>query len=83
MQLLVTTGELGRPLRDDEVTVLEGWAGDLYGIPVDSTVEAIRLSGRLARSLKHDRQLSPGGHCRIIVDELAQRRRLDETLLAP
>jgi 1-aminocyclopropane-1-carboxylate deaminase len=39
--------ELGRPLRDDEVTVLEGWAGDLYGIPVESTVEAIRLSGRL------------------------------------
>jgi 1-aminocyclopropane-1-carboxylate deaminase len=27
--------------------VLEGWAGDLYGIPVESTVEAIRLSGRL------------------------------------
>jgi 1-aminocyclopropane-1-carboxylate deaminase len=39
--------QLGRPLRDDEVTVLEGWAGDLYGIPVESTVEAIRLSGRL------------------------------------
>ncbi len=27
--------------------VLEGWAGDLYGIPVESTIEAIRLSGRL------------------------------------
>ena len=39
--------EVGRDLRDDEITVLEGWAGDLYGIPVDSTVEAIRLSGRL------------------------------------
>lgn len=39
--------ELGRDLRDDEITVLEGWAGDLYGIPVESTVEAIRLSGRL------------------------------------
>ena len=36
-----------RDLRDDEITVLEGWAGDLYGIPVASTVEAIRLSGRL------------------------------------
>jgi 1-aminocyclopropane-1-carboxylate deaminase len=36
-----------RDLRDDEVTVLEGWAGDLYGIPVQSTVDAIRLSGRL------------------------------------
>src|SRR5262245_15915417 len=39
--------DVGRDLRDDEITVLEGWAGDLYGIPVDSTVEAIRLSGRL------------------------------------
>jgi 1-aminocyclopropane-1-carboxylate deaminase len=39
--------ELGRDLRPDEITVMEGWAGDLYGIPVESTVEAIRLSGRL------------------------------------
>jgi len=38
---------LGRDLRDDEITVLEGWAGDLYGIPVQSTVDAIRLTGRL------------------------------------
>jgi 1-aminocyclopropane-1-carboxylate deaminase len=38
---------LERDLRDDEVTVLPGWAGDLYGVPVASTVEAIRLSGRL------------------------------------
>jgi 1-aminocyclopropane-1-carboxylate deaminase len=38
---------LGRDLRDDEIQVLEGWAGDLYGIPVESTIEAIRLSGRL------------------------------------
>ena len=38
---------LERDLRDEEVTVLEGWAGDLYGIPVESTVEAILLSGRL------------------------------------
>jgi 1-aminocyclopropane-1-carboxylate deaminase len=38
---------LGRDLRDDEITVLEGWAGDLYGIPVESTLDAIRLSGRL------------------------------------
>jgi 1-aminocyclopropane-1-carboxylate deaminase len=38
---------LGRDLRDEEITVLEGWAGDLYGIPVQSTIEAIRLSGRL------------------------------------
>ena len=39
--------ELGRELRDDEITVLEGWAGDRYGIPVESTVAAIELSGRL------------------------------------
>ncbi|MEV6636294.1 1-aminocyclopropane-1-carboxylate deaminase [Actinoplanes sp. NPDC051470] len=38
---------LGRDLRDDEITVLPGWAGDRYGIPVDSTIEAIRLTGRL------------------------------------
>jgi 1-aminocyclopropane-1-carboxylate deaminase len=36
-----------RELRDDEITVLEGWAGDLYGIPVESTLDAIRLTGRL------------------------------------
>ncbi|HYO31650.1 MAG TPA: 1-aminocyclopropane-1-carboxylate deaminase, partial [Nocardioidaceae bacterium] len=38
---------LGRDLRDDEITVLDGWAGDLYGIPVQSTIDAIRLSGEL------------------------------------
>ncbi|TCM44414.1 1-aminocyclopropane-1-carboxylate deaminase [Kribbella sp. VKM Ac-2568] len=38
---------LGRDLREDEITVLEGWAGDLYGIPVQSTLDAIRLSGSL------------------------------------
>ncbi len=38
---------LGRELRDDEITVLEGWAGDYYGIPVASTLDAIRLTGRL------------------------------------
>lgn len=38
---------LGRDLRDEEITVLEGWAGDLYGIPVDSTLEAIRLGASL------------------------------------
>jgi 1-aminocyclopropane-1-carboxylate deaminase len=36
-----------RDLRDDEITVLEGWAGDYYGIPVDSTINAIKLTGRL------------------------------------
>ncbi|SDQ16730.1 1-aminocyclopropane-1-carboxylate deaminase [Actinopolyspora saharensis] len=39
--------ELGRQLRDEEITVLAGWAGQRYGIPVDSTLEAIRLTGRL------------------------------------
>ncbi|KRD19288.1 1-aminocyclopropane-1-carboxylate deaminase [Mycobacterium sp. Root265] len=38
---------LGRDLRDDEITVLGGWAGDLYGIPVQSTIDAITLTGRL------------------------------------
>ena len=39
--------DVGRELRDDEITVLEGWAGDEYGIPVESTDEAMRLTGRL------------------------------------
>jgi 1-aminocyclopropane-1-carboxylate deaminase len=39
--------ELGRELRDDEITVLEGWAGDFYGIPVASTLAAMRLTGSL------------------------------------
>ena len=38
---------LGRDLRDDEITVLEGWAGDLYGVPVQSTLDAIRITGQL------------------------------------
>ena len=38
---------LDRELRDDEITVLDGWAGDRYGIPVESTLEAIRLGARL------------------------------------
>ncbi len=38
---------LGRDLRDDEITVLGGWAGDLYGVPVQSTLDAIRLTGQL------------------------------------
>jgi 1-aminocyclopropane-1-carboxylate deaminase/D-cysteine desulfhydrase-like pyridoxal-dependent ACC family enzyme len=38
---------LGRDLRDDEITVLDGWAGDAYGIPVASTLDAIRLTGSL------------------------------------
>ncbi|MER5884100.1 1-aminocyclopropane-1-carboxylate deaminase [Streptomyces sp. NPDC001941] len=38
---------LGRELRDEEITVLEGWAGELYGVPVASTLDAIRLTGSL------------------------------------
>jgi 1-aminocyclopropane-1-carboxylate deaminase len=38
---------LRRDLRDDEITVLEGWAGEQYGIPVESTLDAIHLTGRL------------------------------------
>jgi 1-aminocyclopropane-1-carboxylate deaminase len=38
---------LDRDLKDDEITVLEGWAGDYYGIPVQSTLDAIRLTGSL------------------------------------
>lgn len=38
---------LGRELTDEEIIVLPGWAGDRYGIPVASTLEAIRLVGRL------------------------------------
>lgn len=39
--------DLGRDLREDEITVLPEWAGDYYGIPVDSTLDAMRLSGSL------------------------------------
>ena len=38
---------LGRDLDEEEIVVLEGWAGASYGIPVASTVAAIRLCGRL------------------------------------
>ncbi|GIJ32740.1 1-aminocyclopropane-1-carboxylate deaminase [Micromonospora sediminimaris] len=38
---------LGRDLRDDEITVLAGWAGERYGLPVQSTLDAIRLTGEL------------------------------------
>jgi 1-aminocyclopropane-1-carboxylate deaminase len=38
---------LGRDLREDEITVLSGWAGERYGVPDQSTLDAIRLLGRL------------------------------------
>ncbi|MGI4894032.1 MAG: 1-aminocyclopropane-1-carboxylate deaminase [Janthinobacterium lividum] len=39
--------DLGRELHEDEIEVLAGWAGEEYGIPVASTLDAIRLTGRL------------------------------------
>lgn len=38
---------VGRGLHAEEITVLDGWAGDFYGVPVRSTIEAIELTGRL------------------------------------
>jgi 1-aminocyclopropane-1-carboxylate deaminase len=38
---------VGRPITDEEITVLEGWAGEYYGIPVESTNDAIRLTASL------------------------------------
>ena len=38
---------MARELGDDQITVLGGWAGDFYGIPVQSTLDAIRLTGEL------------------------------------
>jgi 1-aminocyclopropane-1-carboxylate deaminase len=49
-RIATRTAELigvGRDLRDDEITVLPGWAGEKYGVPVASTLDAIRLTGRL------------------------------------
>jgi 1-aminocyclopropane-1-carboxylate deaminase len=37
---------VGRALHPDEITIVEGYAGPSYGIPDDSTVEAIRLAAR-------------------------------------
>jgi 1-aminocyclopropane-1-carboxylate deaminase len=39
--------DLGRDLRDDELTLLGDWAGDFYGIPVASTIEAIHTTAEL------------------------------------
>jgi 1-aminocyclopropane-1-carboxylate deaminase len=38
---------LRRDLKDEEIQLLEGWAGDRYGIPAASTLDAIRLTGSL------------------------------------
>jgi 1-aminocyclopropane-1-carboxylate deaminase len=39
--------DLGRDLRDDEFTLLGDWAGDAYGIPVESTIDAIHTTAEL------------------------------------
>ena len=39
--------DVGRDVADDEIQVLEGWAGEVYGIPVESTMEAMRLGAEL------------------------------------
>ena len=37
---------VGRPLRDDEITVVPGYEGPAYGVPDKATVEAIHLAAR-------------------------------------
>ena len=39
--------DLGRPLEDDEIVLLEEWHAGTYGIPDAKTIEAIRLCARL------------------------------------
>lgn len=38
--------DVGRDLRDDEVILMDGYAGPLYGQPDDGTIEAIQLAAR-------------------------------------
>ena len=37
---------VGRALRDDEITVVDGYEGPAYGVPDEQTVEAIHLAAR-------------------------------------
>ena len=37
---------VGRPLRDDEIAVVDGYAGPAYGIPDERTIDAIHLAAR-------------------------------------
>jgi 1-aminocyclopropane-1-carboxylate deaminase len=37
---------VGRPLRDDEITVVAGYEGPAYGLPDDETIAAIHLAAR-------------------------------------
>ncbi len=38
--------DLGRSLHADEITVVDGYAGPVYGIPDESTIDAIHLAAR-------------------------------------
>jgi 1-aminocyclopropane-1-carboxylate deaminase len=38
---------LGRPLRADEITIVDGYSAGIYGIPDAVTIDAIRTVGRL------------------------------------
>jgi 1-aminocyclopropane-1-carboxylate deaminase len=40
------TIDLGRDLRDDEITVVPGYEGPAYGIPDKQTIDAIHLTAR-------------------------------------
>jgi 1-aminocyclopropane-1-carboxylate deaminase len=35
-----------RDLRDDEITLVDGYAGPVYGVPDDGTIEAIQMAAR-------------------------------------
>ena len=37
---------VGRPLRDDAITVVTGYQGPAYGVPDEQTIEAIHLAAR-------------------------------------
>ena len=37
---------VGRDLRDDEITIVDGYAGPVYGVPDEGTIEAIQLAAR-------------------------------------
>ncbi|WP_293915030.1 1-aminocyclopropane-1-carboxylate deaminase [Deinococcus sp.] len=39
--------ELGREITDEDVIIDERFAGELYGIPVESTLRAMRIAGQL------------------------------------
>jgi 1-aminocyclopropane-1-carboxylate deaminase len=39
--------ELGRPLADEEIVLLDEWHAGTYGIPDETTIDAIRLGARL------------------------------------